>query len=228
MMPASNHDMTTLPILYSFRRCPYAMRARMAILGSGRPVELRNILLKDKPPEMLTASPKGTVPVLVLDNGDVLEESIDIMLWALSGHDPDGWLPHDRTASDTAFDLIAENDGHFKTNLDRYKYHVRFPDHPREAYRAEGEAFLSRLEQRLASNRYLLGERQTLADIAIFPFIRQFANVDPDWFANAPYPRVRAWLTDFTNGTAFRDIMKKRPLWTPGTVGELLQKSDAA
>ena len=200
--------MTTLPILYSFRRCPYAMRARMAILGSGRPVELRNILLKDKPPEMLTASPKGTVPVLVLDNGDVLEESIDIMLWALSGHDPDGWLPHDRTASDTAFDLIAENDGHFKTNLDRYKYHVRFPDHPREAY--------------------LLGERQTLADIAIFPFIRQFANVDPDWFANAPYPRVRAWLTDFTNGTAFRDIMKKRPLWTPGTVGELLQKSDAA
>lgn len=229
MTPATTYHKTAdLPILYSFRRCPYAMRARMAIAISDRPVELRNILLKDKPPEMLAASPKGTVPVLVQSDGVVLEESLDIMLWTLNGHDPDRWLPDNDAGHSATFDLIGENDGQFKANLDHYKYHIRFPEHPRETYREAGEIFLARLERLLTAHRYLQGERQTLADIAIFPFIRQFANVDPGWFAAAPYPKVQAWLTDLVTGTLFREIMKKRPLWIQGTTGEIFQITDAA
>ena len=228
MTPATTYPGNAArPILYSFRRCPYAMRARMAIFRSGREVELRNILLKDKPAEMLAASPKGTVPVLIREEGTVLEESLDIMLWALHGHDPDHLLPDNSAVQKAALDLIAENDGPFKSSLDRYKYHVRFPEYPRETYREAGAAFFARLEALLTAHRYLQGGQQTLADIAIFPFIRQFANVDPDWFAAAPYPKLQAWLAEFVSSALFREIMKKRPLWVPGTTGDVFGKAHA-
>lgn len=224
--PASGMTMTmtspfTLPVLYSFRRCPYAMRARLAIYHSDRTVELRNILLKEKPAEMLAASPKGTVPVLVHPDGTVLDESLDIMLWALDGCDPAGLLPESAAARRAALDLIAENDGPFKEQLDRYKYHVRFPEAPQEAYRAAGETFLATLEARLTAQHYLLGAKASLADIAIFPYIRQFANTDPGWFAAAPYPALQAWLRAFVEGTAFLEIMKKALIWRPGSRGTL-------
>ncbi|MBO0332281.1 glutathione S-transferase [Sneathiella sp. CAU 1612] len=217
-----------LPVLYSFRRCPYAMRARMAIAYSGVTVELRDILLKDKPKDMVAASPKATVPVLSLPDGSVLEESLDIMLWALTQNDPNRWLPEDTAKRDQIFPLIEENDGPFKTSLDRYKYHVCFPEKPREAYRQEGEEFFEKLERNLSEHRYLVGDNITLADTAIFPFIRQFANSDTKWFDASPYPRLRHWLDDFLSSERFAYIMKKRPIWTEGTVGELFPDRDAA
>lgn len=223
---ATFSDQTTRPVLYSFRRCPYAMRARLAIYYSGQTVELRNILLKDKPASMLAASPKGTVPVLVHPSGRVVDESFDIMLWALRGHDPHRMMPETAAALHAARELIGQNDGPFKSSLNRYKYHVRFPDHPQGTYRREGETFLETLEARLAAP-YLHGETHGLADIAIFPFIRQFANVDPDWFKAAPYPKLRAWLNGLVGSRAFTEIMKKRPIWRPGTTGESFGSSDA-
>ncbi|MFC4272166.1 glutathione S-transferase [Sneathiella chungangensis] len=215
-----------LPILYSFRRCPYAMRARMAISYSGSTVELRDILLRDKPAEMIAASPKATVPVLELPDGEVLDESLDIMLWALERHDPEGWLPEETSARDEIFSLIADNDGPFKMSLDRYKYHVRFPENTREKYREDGEIFLGKLDRKLGRQAYLLSEKITLADMAIFPFIRQFANVDADWFAAAPFPNLRRWLDGILTSQRFREIMIKRPLWTPGSTAEIFPKSD--
>lgn len=206
-----------LPILYSFRRCPYAMRARMAIAYSGIPVELRDILLKDKPAPMIAASPKATVPVLVTPIGSVLEESLDIMQWALQQADPDNWLGADRKPD--IFALIAACDGPFKHYLDRYKYHVRYPEAPREYYREEASTFLQELEQRLSSSNYLLGNRLSLADMAIFPFIRQFANSDRTWFDTAPFPALHSWLQARIDSSLFSHIMKKRDIWKNGTTG---------
>ncbi|MCE9633342.1 MAG: glutathione S-transferase [Methylophilales bacterium] len=190
------------PALYSYRRCPYAMRARIALRYAGIEVEIREISLREKPPEMLAASPKGTVPVLIL--GDkVLDESLDIMRWALTQNDPDDWLSQDDA------ELIAENDGSFKGALDRYKYAVRFPGHPPESYRAEGQVFLAKLEQRLERHAYLSSDTPCMADIAIFPFIRQFAGVDSAWFETAPYPCLRAWLNGLVGGKLFLSVMEK-------------------
>ncbi|MGP5567742.1 glutathione S-transferase, partial [Pseudomonas helleri] len=178
-------------VLYSFRRCPYAMRARMALRYSGVPLSIVEVSLKAKPAEMLALSPKGTVPVLVCADGRVIEQSLEIMHWALAQYDPDNWLGPDSAA------LIEENDQVFKVNLDRYKYAIRYPEQPMEHYRAQGAAFLQRLEMMLEQTPYLAGDTLSLADIALAPFVRQFAHVDRDWFEQAPYPRLNAWLERF-------------------------------
>jgi glutathione S-transferase len=205
-----------LPILYSFRRCPYAMRARLAIRYSNMQVALREVILRNKPASMLEYSPKGEVPVLVLSDGTVLEESLDIIYWALAHHDPEHWLPDAEDLRQQALALIEENDTRFKHNLDRYKYPGRYPDEQGPDYRAEGEVFLRTLEQQLNQHRYLLGEHITIADIAIMPFIRQFAYTDKDWFDQAPYPCLQQWLATFLESELFLSVMKKYPAWQPG------------
>lgn len=204
-----------LPVLYSFRRCPYAMRARVALAQAGQRVELREVLLRDKPEQMLTLSPKATVPVLQLADTQILEESLDIMHWALQQHDTEGWL---QAEPESTRELIAENDGPFKGALDRYKYHTRHPEQPREHYRAQGEQFLQTLETRLEQNGGAALCRKTisLADAAIFPFIRQFAGADAAWFAEAPYPHLRKWLTGLVNDPLFLRVMRKRKPWQAG------------
>lgn len=190
-------------VLYSFRRCPYAMRARMALRYSGVPLSIVEVSLKAKPAEMLALSPKGTVPVLVCADGRVIEQSLEIMLWALAQYDPDNWLGPDSAA------LIEENDQVFKVNLDRYKYAIRYPEQPMEHYRAQGAAFLQRLEVLLEQTPYLAGDTLSLADIALAPFVRQFAHVDRDWFEQAPYPRLNAWLERFLASELFNAVMAK-------------------
>ena len=197
-------------LLYSFRRCPYAMRARMAVAYAGAEVELVEVSLKAKPAEMLKRSPKGTVPVLVLDD-EVLEQSLDIMRWALARNDPDDWsMASDNAAQQQIAALIAENDSTFKTDLDRYKYAVRYPEFTQEEYRARGEVFLSKLERLLSDCECLINDHLTLADIALAPFVRQFCFVDPDWFWQSPYPRLQGWLKRFLESALFTDAMAKR------------------
>lgn len=206
-------------ILYSYRRCPYAMRARMALRYANIAVEIREISLRDKPPSMLRASPKGTVPVLVLQNGDVangevLEESLHIMRWALKQRDVDDWQltkqPELQTKITT---LIAENDGAFKRALDRYKYPDRFPEQSQREYRAQGEVFLQQLECSLTTQEFLLSDKLSLADIAIFPFIRQFAAVDSTWFEFSPYLKLQTWLAALLASELFISVMEKQPTW---------------
>ena len=198
----------SLHTLYSFRRCPYAMRARMALRYSGVPVSIIEVSLKAKPADMLAASPKGTVPVLVCADGRVIEQSLEIMHWALSQNDPDIWLPADRPLIEA---LIEENDTRFKVLLDRYKYAVRYPEYPMEYYRAQGAVVLQRLECLLEHTPYLTGTTLTLADVALAPFIRQFAHVDRAWFAQAPYPKLQAWLERFLASGLFTAVMAKQP-----------------
>lgn len=194
-------------ILYSFRRCPYAMRARLALRYAGIAVQIEEVSLKAKPAEMLGLSPKGTVPVLSVE-GRVLEESLEIMRWALEQNDPQDWL----LGGDPRIDeLIARNDGEFKVHLNHYKYAERYPEQSREHYRQQAEVILADLERRLGEQRYLLAEHPTLADAALMPFIRQFAGVEPQWFAEAPYPRLRAWLQGWLESELFKAIMAKQP-----------------
>lgn len=191
--------------LYSFRRCPYAMRARMALRYSGVPVEIVEVSLKAKPAEMLAISPKGTVPVLDA-GGQVIDESLEIMRWALAQHDPDDWL----LGGDSRIaELIEANDRVFKIHLNRYKYAERYPEQPMEVYRAEGALFLQKLDDLLEGRDYLLAGHPSLADIALLPFVRQFAHVDRDWFAQTPYRRLQAWLQRFLESELFTGIMKK-------------------
>ncbi|SFB30173.1 glutathione S-transferase [Pseudomonas sp. NFPP24] len=192
-------------LLYSFRRCPYAMRARLALRYSGVPVQIIEVSLKAKPAEMLALSPKGTVPVLSVD-GRVIEESLEIMQWALAQHDPDDWLLQGDPA---VLALIAENDQGFKYHLDRYKYADRYPEHPMEHYRGEGEVFLQKLEGLLGERAYLLAEHPSLADMALAPFVRQFAHVDREWFAGTPYQRLQAWLQRVLTSPLFIAVMTK-------------------
>ena len=192
------------------------MRARMALFSSGIRVELREVILKEMPDQLLACSPKGTVPVLVLPDGTVIDESRDIMAWALSRFDPRGWLPADDAQQAETDALIYENDEVFKVDLDHYKYAVRYPEHPPEHYRAQGERFLRRLEDRLAASACLVGERPGLADIAVFPFVRQFAFVDRAWFDAAPYPRLQQWLAGLLAADFFAAVMQKYPQWHAG------------
>ncbi|UST56756.1 glutathione S-transferase [Pseudomonas moraviensis] len=195
--------------LYSFRRCPYAMRARMALRYADVPVEIVEVSLKDKPAQMLALSPKGTVPVLDAD-GVVIDESLQIMRWALAQNDPDDWsLAGDSFAALWMEKLIEGNDQIFKTALNRYKYAERYPEQPMEAYRAEGGLFLQKLDELLEGREYLLADHQSLADIALLPFVRQFAHVDREWFAQTPYVRLQAWLQRFLESELFTSIMKK-------------------
>lgn len=199
-----------LPILYSYRRCPYAMRARMALKYTGITVELREITLKDKPAAMLKASPKATVPVLVLPDGRVIEQSLDIMHWALQQQDNDGWLSADSNMTQL---LITENDGSFKQALDKYKYAIRFPEQSADIYRTQGEVFLQKLEKLLSQSEYLLANQISLADIAIFPFVRQFSGVDTVWFDTTPYPKLKIWLKTLIESALFISIMEKQPTY---------------
>lgn len=197
-----------LPILYSYRRCPYAMRARMAIWAANIQVEVREVSLRDKPAHLLQISPKGTVPVLQLPDGTVLEQSLDIMHWALTQNNPQGWLNADRDAVNA---LITINDGAFKQALDRYKYPDRYPGHPQTFYREQGEQFLQRLETALQQHASLLGDSASMADVAIFPFIRQFSAVDAEWFASSSYPKLRVWLAGWLESPLFAEVMQKFP-----------------
>ena len=199
------------PRLYSFRRCPYAMRARLGLLFAGRQVELREITLKNKPPQMLAISPKGTVPVLQLLDGTVIEESREIMTWALEQQDAQGLLAAQTLPQANA--LIDKNDNEFKYWLDRYKYADRHLDMSQAEYRQRGEAFLQMLEELLIKNPYLLGESITIADIGIMPFVRQFAHVNRKVFYDLPYPSLQRWLQDWLNHPLFLQAMTKFAPW---------------
>ena len=201
------------PILYSYRRCPYAMRARMALRYANIDVEIREIALREKPAHMLAVSPKGTVPVLVLASGEVFEQSLDIMDWALARSDEEAWIVQDQEGQKLTADLIATNDGAFKKALDKYKYAIRFPENPPDVYRAQGEAFLQRLESLLQQNAYLCRNAVSKADAAIFPFVRQFSMVDETWFETANYPALKAWLNVLLHSQFFIDVMQKHPVW---------------
>jgi glutathione S-transferase len=194
-------------ILYSFRRCPYAMRARMAIASSGMQVILREISLRDKPQSLLDISSKATVPVLLTPEEMVIDESLDIMLWALRQSDPSAWL------NNINYALIENNDGPFKQWLDRYKYADRYPEQSQQFYRQQGEQTLLMLEHALADSAFLSGNTVTLTDIAIFPFIRQFVSVEQGWFEHTPYPNTRQWLDYLLASELFQTTMHKYSPW---------------
>lgn len=209
--------MLSSPVLYSFRRCPYAIRARLALLLSGLRIELREVVLKNKPAEMLALSPKGTVPVLQLVDGTVLEESLDIMLWAIQQSDPDArWQRLSEQDKATSLALIRENDESFKYWLDRYKYAVGYPEQTQQEYRDKGSEFLRKLEKRLTQQAYLLSNHCTLVDVAVFPFVRQFAFVDKKWFDDSAFTEVQRWLSGFLESKLFEVAMIKQPPWQPG------------
>ena len=197
------------PILYSFRRCPYAMRARLALAVSGTRYEVREISLRAKPTALLTASAKGTVPVLVLPEGEVIDQSLDIMRWALTNCDPEGWLERDDPS------LISANEGFFIHDLDRYKYSDR---HEADAltHREHGLTFLRDLDARLSISTFLGGPVRGVTDAAIVPFVRQFAGVDPDWFAAQRLQKLLRWLQRIVGSGLFQSIMFRAPLWNPG------------
>ncbi|MFK3680555.1 glutathione S-transferase [Pseudomonas sp. NPDC088890] len=196
-------------ILYSFRRCPWAMRARLALRYAGCAVQVCEVAMKNKPAELLALSPKGTVPVLATADG-VLEESLDIMRWALALNDPQDWrLQADPAAAQHAEALIARNDSVFKTQVNLYKYAERYPEHSREHYRQQAEPWLAELEGLLEGRPYLLAGHPSLADAALLPLMRQFAGVEPQWFAEAAYPRVRSWLQGWLASELFKAVMAK-------------------
>lgn len=207
---------TSLPILYSFRRCPYAMRARLALAVSQQHCELREVVLAQKPAELLQASPKGTVPVLVLADGTVIEQSLDIMLWALQAHDPAHWLPADAAAWQRTHTWIAQNDGPFKHALDRYKYPHRYALPDGLVHRAAGAEFLHALNATLAAQPYLADPQFGLADAALAPFVRQFAHTDALWFSQQPWPALQAWLAQFEQSHTYLRVMDKLSAWKSG------------
>jgi glutathione S-transferase len=211
--------MSSLPVLYSFRRCPYAIRARLALDVSGQRCELREILLRDKPEALLRASPKGTVPVLIDTDGEVIDESLDIMLWALRRNDPEHWLHAERGTLEEMLSLIRRFDDEFKANLDRYKYPNRFPGASVELNRQAGGQFLLELETRLQRSTYLCGDRAALADMALASFVRQFANVDVNWFAAQAWRRLHLWLSSIVDSPRFVRVMQPVEVWTPGCAG---------
>lgn len=202
--------MIALPIFYSFRRCPYAMRARMAVAISGVETELREVVLRDKPEEMIAVSPKATVPVIVLPDGAVIEESLDVMHWALGQNDPEDWLSGDNAA------LIAANDGPFKAALDRYKYPHRYDLESGEAHRDAAMDHLASLDAIFAKQPYLAGNTRGLADIALFPFVRQFAATDQAWLDAQALPNLQRWLKTHLESELFASIMHRYPQWKAG------------
>ena len=203
-------------ILYSFRRCPYCMRAHMALKYAGLNVELREVKLSDMPEEALRLSSNATVPLLVLDDGSFMDESWDIVKWALEQSDPDHWLGKDKEHLLDAEILIETNDYSFKEDLDHYKYADRHPEHTEEYYRERCEEFIEELEDMLSENTFLLSDKLSLADIGVFPFVRQFSMVDEEWFAEAPYPKLRHWLHSLIDSALFQQVFKKHDLWRLG------------
>jgi glutathione S-transferase len=206
----------TLPILYSFRRCPYAMRARLALEAGAIEVELREIFLRDKAPELLVASEKATVPVMVLGDGTVLEESLDVMRWALDTSDAGETLTPDQGNMRDAIALIERMDATFKPHLDAYKYLYRSDQLGAFEARDKALPFLYELDEMLAGQDYLMGQKRSVADIGVAPFVRQFAHVDRDWFYAQGWENLKPWLKVFLESDAFLRIMKKYPKWVAG------------
>ena len=205
------HTKVNIPILYSFRRCPYAMRARMAIWISKQRCELREVLLRNKPPSMLKVSPKGTVPILVLDSEKVIDESLDIIDWALDLHDPYEWN-RSRTHPITQT-FITINDGVFKFHLDRYKYAKRYDDEDPQLHREKCHSFISQIENELVNSKYIYDDQISYVDIVLLPFIRQFRIADPIWFDQLPYKHVHVWLHTFLESELLKECMQKYSFW---------------
>jgi|TARA_B110000263_G_C15168870_1_gene445945 glutathione S-transferase len=208
--------MVSLPVLYSFRRCPYAIRARLALLHSNSKVELREVVLRDRPPSLLEYSPKGTVPVLVLPNGEILEESMDIMLWCIGEEMLIGdWQ-----------ELVELNDNEFKGNLDRYKYPDRFDDVvSMEFHRNKCLEVLNSFDRRL-DGEFMMGNELSIADFVLVPFIRQFANTDRDWFQQQDIPSVKRWMEGILKSELFISSMTKYDQWHEGDGLEVLTKKE--
>lgn len=205
------------PILYSFRRCPYAIRARLALLASGQYVELREVNLQKKPNELTQCSPKATVPVLLTPEGGILEESREIMKWALAINDPDNWLQHNQTEfSEDSTRLIDENDDYFKYYLDRYKYTDRYSQHISIYFRQFCIQYLEKLENRLNKHAFLSSNKITITDMAIVPFVRQFVYVDKEWFYQSQFKQLNIWLDRLISSNIFSECMKKYPIWLTG------------
>jgi len=202
-------QMSSLPLLYSFRRCPYAIRARLALLASQAVCIIREVKLSAKPVELLAASSKATVPVLVLPDDSVIEQSLEIMRWALKRNDPAGWLDHETTR------LIEDNDGPFKHHLDRAKYPDRHGSDP-ATHRAACLDMLRSLEDSLVTAPYLCGEVMSITDAAIMPFVRQFAAIDRDWFSAQPLPHIRHWLERLVGSHLFDLAMMRLTPWRSG------------
>ncbi len=201
-----------LPVLYTFRRCPYAIRARLALACAGIEVEQREVALRDKPADLLAISAKATVPVLQLPSGQVIDQSLDIMLWALRQNDPHGWL--NMADPSLAQHWIERNDGPFKKALDRYKYAGRHPEVPATEHRTQAlELFMVPLEQQLQATQFFFGATASIADAAIFPFVRQFAMVDQRWFDGAALDHVRGWLEGWLASDLFASVMGRNPVW---------------
>ena len=203
-----------LPILYSFRRCPYAMRARMAIHISGQRCELREVLLRDKPPSMLEYSAKGTVPVLILQDGKVIDESLDVIDWALNLNDPDDWQRS--KDKEKTKELIKINDGEFKYHLDRYKYSKRYDNEDPALHRKKCLKFIESINNELNNSEYIFDDNISYADIVLLPFIRQFRIADIEWFDSLPYDNLKKWLSSFLGSSLLNSIMKKYDLWKEG------------
>ena len=203
-----------LPILYSFRRCPYAMRARMAIHISGQKCQLREVLLRDKPSSMLEYSAKGTVPVLILQDGKVIDESLDVIDWALNLNDPDDWQRSKDTKKTK--ELIKINDGEFKYHLDRYKYSKRYDNEDPEFHRKKCLKFIESVNNELNNSKYIFDDNISYADIVVLPFIRQFRIADIEWFDSLPYDNLKKWLSRFLDSSLLNSSMKKYDLWKEG------------
>jgi len=211
------------PILYSYRRCPFAIRARMALSYAGISFEVREIEFRNKPESLIKISPKGTVPVLYFcENNKVLEESMDIIRWALTQNDPDRWADWPDIVQKDIEGLINRNDVEFKTSLDKYKYPDRYPEKTQEQHRGDCENILRDLEERLEQHRFLLGERISIADVSLFPFIRQCANVDCEWFSCSDYRKLTKWLQTIENAPLYKSIMLKYKPWRSGDMPILL------
>ena len=219
-MSENKSEFKELAILYSLKHCPYAMRARIAIFRAKQPVFLRDLVLSNKPKEMIMASPKGTVPVLVLPNGTVIDESLEVMLWALQASDPDDLL---HIKGENSFEneniladmltLIAEFDNDFKVCLEQYKCAKRYQEDNIVPYREACENYIQMLELRLTKYSFLMSDKESLADIALMPFIRQFAKVERQWYLQSPYPKLRFWLNNYLQSAMFTKVMAKYPLW---------------
>jgi glutathione S-transferase len=209
----------SLPVLYSFRRCPYAMRARLALVSSGQACELREVVLKAKPSELLSASSKASVPVLVLPSGQVIDQSLDIMHWALRLNDPAQWLSAQPEQAARVQALIDDCDQTFKHHLDRYKYPNRYDGADALQHRAAAAVWLEKLGQQLSPEGWLFGAAPSLADMAVAPFVRQFAQTDALWFEQQDWPMLQAWVSRIVSSPLFESIMHKYPAWESGTMG---------
>ncbi len=207
----------TLPILYSLRHCPFAMRARLAIFKSQQTVELRDVKLTNKPAAMLAASPKGTVPILVVSTSYIIDESLDVMLWSLGQSDPDNLLLSSIIELSDLLAFIDIYDKEFKPCIERYKCAKRYHEANLEACRNDCEVFIQDLEQRLSKHDFILGKHESLADIAILPFIRQFAKVERQWYVKSSYHNVKRWLNNYLQSALFNKVMAPHPIWVEGS-----------